>query len=118
MRLLPLEDAPRHLDEGARAVERELVAPRGWDVREVRLGERRGGGARPLTRQCVQADPARDVGKQMSGISNRIAPGDRIEVDEHRAIARQEDVIGLQVPMDRPWRGLPQDRKSTRLNSS
>ena len=57
----------------------------------------------------------------MGGVPHRIAQDDRIEVDEDHPVARQEDVIGLQVSVDRRGRHLLQtgrDRGGDRPNSS
>ena len=86
---------------------------------EVFLDKRRGGHARLLGRQRVQAHPARDVRPKMGRVPGRIAQGNRIEVDKDDAVARQENMIGLEVPMDGRRRNLLEagnDRGGDRLD--
>ena len=79
----------------------ESPAPRGRNVAEVFFDECVGNGARPLWEHRPQADPARDIGEQVGGVADGVAQRGRVEVDEGHAVAREEDVVGLQVPVDR-----------------
>jgi len=42
----------------------------------------------------------------MGGVAHRITQHHRIEVDEDHPLARQEDMIGLQISVNRPGRHL------------
>ena len=79
----------------------KTLPPRGRDAVEVLCDEGRGPGARPRGRHGVQTDPAGDVRNEMGGVPDWIAQGNGIEVDEDHLLAREEDVVGLQVRMDR-----------------
>src|SRR5881396_1586316 len=105
-RLLALEDATRNLDEGAGAMEEKLVAPRRWDVGEVLVNEHIHGTPRLVRRQGVKTDPGGDVRGQVRGVPHGVAEHDRVEIDEAHPVARYEDVVGLQVPMDRGRRNV------------
>src|SRR6266480_3459701 len=100
-RLLALEDAARNLDECAGAMQGKLAAPPRRDVGEVLVDEYIRGTTRLIRRQRVETDPGREVRDQVRGVPHGIAEDDRVEVDEAHPLARDEDVVGLQVAMDR-----------------
>ena len=87
MRLLPLKDATRHLDEGSGAMKGETLAPQRRDMGEVFLDKRGGRQAGVFEWHQVQADLAGDMSKQMGGIPHGIAQNYRIEIDEDHAVA-------------------------------
>ena len=64
---------------------------------EVFLGERLGNQARFLRRQRGQAHPAGNVCPKVGGVADGIAQGNRIEVDEDHTVARQKNMVCLQV---------------------
>src|SRR5881396_4047471 len=118
-RLLALEDAARNLDERAGAMQLKLLAPRRRDVSEVLVDEHIRGTTCLVGRQRVQTDPGRDVRDQVRGIPDGVAEDDRVEIDEDHLVARQEDVVGLQVAMDRGGRHVREtgpDRRRERLD--
>ena len=56
---------------------------------------------------------------QVCGVPHGIAEHDRVEIDEAHPVARYEDVVGLQVPMDggrRHVRETVPDRRRERLD--
>src|SRR5439155_900626 len=108
MRLLPPEDRARHFDERPRAMQAKAPAPRPRHAVEVLRREQPGGGARLLGRHRIQADPAGDIREHMSGVPHGITQHHRIEVDEDHPVARQEDVVGLEISVNRGGRHLLQ----------
>src|SRR6266571_8822294 len=100
-RFLAFEDPGRYFDESARTVQRKPLAPRLRDATEIFLEESSGSGERLFPRHRVQADPDDDMSKKVGGIAHGIAPGNRTKVDENDAVARQKNMFGLQIPMDR-----------------
>ena len=55
----------------------------------------------------------------MGGVADGIAQGNRIQIDEDHTVARQENMVRLQVPMDRRRRNFFQachDRSRDRLD--
>ena len=107
-RPLVTKDAARNFEQGARAVQGESRAPILRDVREILVDEGGPDRARPLVRDHVEPCPADDVGEHVGGIPHRIPHGDRIEVDESHPGTRDEDVIRLEISMDRRRGSLPQ----------
>ena len=83
-------------------MQREVHAPRRRHVGEVLVHERGRRRAHPLLGTRLQAHPADEIGVQMRRVPHWIAQGHGIQVDEDHAIAVQEHVIGLEIPMHRP----------------
>ncbi len=55
----------------------------------------------------------------MGGIADGIGQGRRVEVDEDHAVAREEDVVGLEIPVDRRGRHVfqaPNNRGGHRVD--
>ena len=80
--LLALEEAAGHLNQRAGTVKRKALAPLAGDMSKVFLHKGGGCGTGPLRWQRVEADPGGDMGKEVSGIPNRICERHSIEVDE------------------------------------
>src|SRR5256714_5965423 len=99
--LLAAENAARSLDQGAGAVQREPRPPGGRDVGEILLHERAGRGPDASGGHAIQSHATSEIGPEMGRIAHRIAQGRGVEVDEHHAVAVQEDVVGLWIPVDR-----------------
>ena len=86
---------------------------------EVLVDEHIRGTPRLVRRQRIETDPGRDVRDQVCGVPHGIAEHDRVEIDEAHPVARYEDVVGLQVPMDggrRHVRETVPDRRRERLD--
>src|SRR5438093_6487387 len=98
---LPFEDASRYLDQRAGALKSKSVAPGLRDMDKIFRHERSRGCAGLLGLHCVQTHSRREMGKKMGGIADRIAQHNRVEIDKNHAVARQENMVRLQVPMDR-----------------
>ena len=97
----------------------KLRAPRRRDVGKVFVDEHFRGTTCLVGRQRVQTDPGRDVRHQVRGVPHGVAEDDRVEIDEDHLVARQENVVGLQVPMDRGRRYVGEaglDRRRERLD--
>src|SRR5207302_307935 len=100
-RLLSPEDACRHLKESARAVQWEAFTPRTRCMAEVFFDEGARGCTSPVRRHRTHPGPARQMCEKGCHVPNGVAERDRVEIDEDDLLAGHEDMIRLQVSMDR-----------------
>src|SRR5207244_10228155 len=105
-RLLSPEDACRDLKESAGAVQWEAFTPRTRCMAEVFFDEGARGCTSPVRRHRTHPGPARQMGEKGCHVPNGVAERDRVEIDEDDLLTGHEDMIRLEVSMDRRRRRL------------
>ena len=80
--------------------------PRRGDMVEVRLRERGGCPSRACVCEPIEPQATRDVRPQMRRVAYRVAQHRRVEIDKDHALARHEEMLGLQVAVDRRLRDI------------